>query len=76
MKSGTERYYFMLVEAFKAKGDEVWFFAMHDAENEPCYQSPYFVSYVCVNGGIKSKLKMVLHIAYEKGVITLIDASV
>ncbi|MGN0804710.1 MAG: glycosyltransferase family 4 protein [Candidatus Coproplasma sp.] len=66
MKGGSERYYFTLAEAFKARGDEVVFFAMHDAENEPCYQSPYFVSNVGVNGGIKSKLKMVLHIAYSK----------
>ena len=66
MKGGSERYYFTLANTFKKMGHEVIFFAMHDAKNEPCYQSPYFVSAVGVNGGIKSKLKMVLHISYSK----------
>lgn len=66
IKGGSERYYFTLAEAFRARGDEVIFFAMRDAKNEPCEQSPYFVSNVGVNGGIKRKLKMILHIAYSK----------
>ena len=67
MKGGSERYYFTLAEAFKAKGHDVIFFAMKDEEkNIPCEQEKYFVSNASVKGGIKSKLNMVLHIAYSK----------
>ena len=67
LKGGSERYYFTLAEAFKAKGHEVVFFAMKDEEkNIPCEQEKYFVSNASVKGGIKSKLNMVLHIAYSK----------
>lgn len=67
MKGGSERYYFTLAEAFKAKGHEVVFFAMKDEEkNIPCEQEKYFVSNASVKGGIKSKLNMVLHIAYSR----------
>lgn len=66
MKGGSERYYFTLAEAFKAYGHEVVFFAMQDEKNIPCEQSKYFVSNSSVDGGIKSKLNMVLHIAYSK----------
>lgn len=66
MKGGSERYYFTLAEAFKARGDEVIFFAMQDEKNISCEQEKYFVSNASVKGGIKSKLNMVLHIAYSK----------
>lgn len=66
MKGGSERYYFTLAETFKAHGHEVIFFAMQDEKNIPCEQEKYFVSNSSVGGGIKSKLNMVLHIAYSK----------
>lgn len=66
MKGGSERYYFTLAETFKSKGHDVVFFAMADEKNIPCEQSKYFVSNSSVGGGIKSKLNMVLHIAYSK----------
>jgi glycosyltransferase involved in cell wall biosynthesis len=66
-KGGSETYYFTVAEALKARGHEVVFFAMKDAEkNIPCEQEKYFVSNASVQGGIKSKLNMVLHIAYSK----------
>lgn len=66
-KGGSETYYFTLAEALKAKGHEVVFFAMKDEEkNIPCEQEEYFVSNASVQGGIKSKLNMVFHIAYSK----------
>lgn len=66
-KGGSETYYFTIAEALKARGHEVIFFAMQDEEkNIPCDQSPYFVSNASVNGGIKSRLNMLLHIAYSK----------
>lgn len=66
-KGGSETYYFTLAEALKAKGHEVIFFAMKDEENNiSCEQEKYFVSNASVQGGIKSKLNMVLHIAYSK----------
>lgn len=74
MKGGSERYYFTLAEAFKAKGHEVIFFAMQDEKNIPCEQSKYFVSNSSVGGGIKSKLNMVLHIAYSKEAYTKMKA--
>ncbi len=70
-KGGSETYYFTLAEALKAKGHEVIFFAMKDDEkNIPCEQEAYFVSNASVKGGIKSKLNMVLHIAYSKEAYT------
>lgn len=66
-KGGSETYYFTVAEALKARGHEVIFFAMQDDEkNIPCEQEKYFVSNSAVQGGIKSKLNMVLHIAYSK----------
>ena len=66
-KGGSETYYFTLAEALKAKGHEVIYFAMRDEEkNLPCEQDKYFVSHAAVQGGLKSKLNMVLHIAYSK----------
>ena len=66
MKGGSERYYFTLAEVLNAHGHEVVFFAMQDEKNIPCEQEKYFVSNSSVGGGIKSKLNMVLHIAYSK----------
>lgn len=66
-KGGSETYYFTLAEALKHRGHEVVFFAMEDPEkNLPCDQEKYFVSNASVNGGIKSKLNMVLHLTYSK----------
>ena len=66
-KGGSETYYFTLAEALKSRGHEVVFFAMKDEENNiPCEQENYFVSNASVKGGIKSKLNMILHIAYSK----------
>lgn len=66
-KGGSETYYFTLAEALQKKDHEVVFFAMQDEENNlPCEQEKYFVSNAAVKGGIKSKLNMVLHIAYSK----------
>lgn len=65
-KGGSETYYFTVAEALRQKGHEVIFFAMDDEKNLPCEQSEYFVSNASVSGGIKSKLNMVLHIAYSK----------
>lgn len=66
-KGGSETYYFTLAEALQKRGHEVVFFAMKDEEkNIPCGQEKYFVSNASVKGGIKSKLNMVLHIAYSK----------
>lgn len=65
-KGGSETYYFTLAEALKRRGHEVVFFAMRDENNLPCEQEPYFVSNASVSGGLKSKLNMVLHIAYSK----------
>ena len=66
MKGGSERYYFTLADAFKEKGHDVVFFAMKDEKNIACEQEKYFVNNSSVNGGIKSKLNMVLHISYSK----------
>lgn len=65
-KGGSETYYFTLAEALKAHGHEVVFFAMQDEKNIPCEQEGYFVSNAAVNGGIKSKLNMILHLTYSK----------
>lgn len=66
-KGGSETYYFTLAEALEKKGHEVIFFAMKDDEkNIPCGQEEYFVSNASVQGGIKSKMNMVLHMTYSK----------
>ncbi|MEF2838214.1 MAG: glycosyltransferase family 4 protein [Oscillospiraceae bacterium] len=65
-KGGSETYYFTLAEAMKAMGHEVIFFAMEDKKNIPCEQEEYFVSNASVNGGIKSKLKIILHLTYSR----------
>ena len=66
-KGGSETYYFNLADALRQQGHEVVFFAMQDAEkNIPCDQENYFVSNASVNGGIKSKLNMILHLTYSK----------
>ena len=66
-KGGSETYYFAIAEAFRKKGHDVVFFSMKDEKNNlPCEQEDYFVSNAAVKGGIKSKLNMVLHIAYSK----------
>lgn len=65
-KGGSETYYFTLADALREKGHEVVFFAMHDEKNTPCDQEKFFVSNASVNGGIKSKLNMLLHITYSK----------
>ena len=66
MKGGSEKYYFTLADIFKKQGHEVIFFAMNDEKNIECEQDKYFVSNSSKNGGIKSKLNMVLHIVYSK----------
>ena len=66
MKGGSERYYFTLAELLRSHGHEVSFFAMQDENNIPCPQEKYFVSNASVGGGLKSKLNMILHIAYSK----------
>lgn len=66
MKGGSERYYFTLADAFKAKGHDVIFFSMKDEKNINCKQEKYFVSNASIKGGFKSKLNMILHIAYSK----------
>ncbi len=66
-KGGSETYYFTVAEALKTRGHEVVFLAMKDDEkNIPCEQEKYFVSNSTVQGGVKSKLNMILHIAYSK----------
>ena len=65
-KGGSETYYFTLAEALQNCGHEVIFFAMQDEKNLPCAQENYFVSNASVNGGIKSKLNMLLHMTYSK----------
>lgn len=66
-KGGSETYYFTVADAFKKLGHDVVFLAMDDKEhNDSCDQEKYFVSNASVKGGIKSKLNMVLHIAYSK----------
>ncbi len=66
MKGGSEKYYFTLAQAFEKEGHEVVFFSMQDGKNLPCKQEKYFVSNSSVGGGIKSKINMVLHMAYSK----------
>lgn len=64
-KGGSETYYFTLAQALERRGHQVVFFSMKDTQNLPCSQESYFVSNASVGGGIKSKLNMVLHIAYS-----------
>lgn len=66
MKGGSERYYFTIAETLNKLGHNVIYFAMLDEKNIDCKQSKYFVSNASTNGGIKSKLNMVMHIAYSK----------
>lgn len=66
-KGGAETYYFALAEALKSHGHDVIFFSMKDPEhNLPCEQEKYFVSNASVKGPIKSRINMVVHIAYSK----------
>lgn len=66
-KGGSETYYFTLADALNQAGHEVIFFAMEDQEkNLPCDQAQYFVSNASVNGGIRSKLNMILHLTYSR----------
>ncbi len=66
-KGGSETYYFTVAEALRARGHEVIFFSMRDDEkNIPCEQEKYFVSNAATQGSIKSKLNMVIHIAYSR----------
>ncbi len=64
-KGGSETYYFTIAEALQAHHHEVIFFSMKDEKNLPCRQEKYFVSNASVNGGIKSRLNMIFHIAYS-----------
>lgn len=73
-KGGSETYYFTLAEALKARGHEVIFFAMQDEKNLSCEQEGYFVSNASVNGGMKSKLNMLLHMTYSKEAYTKMNA--
>lgn len=74
MKGGSERYYFTVAETLRRMGHEVVFFAMQDEKNVPCAQDKYFVSNASVRGGIRSKLNMVLHIAYSREAYKKIQA--
>ena len=65
MKGGSERYYFTLADLLRSRGHQVVFFAMQDEKNIPCAQEKYFVSNASIGGGLRSKLNMVLHIAYS-----------
>ena len=74
MKGGSERYYFTVAETLRRMGHEVVFFAMQDEKNVPCAQEKYFVSNASVRGGFRSKLNMVLHIAYSREAYKKIQA--
>lgn len=66
-KGGSETYYFSLAQALEQAGHQVIFFAMQDQEkNLLCEQDAYFVSNAAINGGIKSKLNMILHLTYSR----------
>ena len=61
-KGGSETYYFTLADALRACGHQVIFFSMQDeAHNLPCDQAPWFAPHVAVDGGVKAKVDMVLH---------------
>ena len=47
---------------------------MQDEKNLPCEQEGYFVSNASVNGGMKSKLNMLLHMTYSKEAYTKMKA--
>lgn len=66
-KGGSETYYFTLADALRACGHQVIFFSMQDeAHNLPCDQAPWFAPHVSVDGGVKAKVNMVLHMTYSK----------
>lgn len=65
-KGGSETYYFTIAQAFNHLGHSVCFFSMQDEKNIVCEQSKYFVSNSSVKGNVKSKLNMIMHIAYSK----------
>lgn len=44
LSGGVERYMFDLADLLASKGHEISYFAMADARNHPCRQSPYFVT--------------------------------
>lgn len=70
-KGGSETYYFTLADALRRCGHDVVFFAMQDAEkNLPSAQEEFFVSNASVNGSIKSKLNMILHLTYSREAYT------
>lgn len=66
-KGGSETYYFTLADALRACGHQVIFFSMQDEEhNLPCDQAAYFAPHVSVDGGVKAKVGMVLHMTYSR----------
>lgn len=65
-KGGSETYYFTLAETLEAMGHQVVFFSMEDERNLPCPQSPYFVSHVAAEGGLKNKLALVRRMNYSR----------
>lgn len=65
-KGGSETYYFTVSEALEARGHQVIFFAMKDDKNIHCDQEEFFVSNSSIQGDIKSKMNMALHIVYSK----------
>lgn len=65
-KGGAETYYFTLAEALRARGHKVIFFSMKDEKNVPCEQEKYFVSNASINGSIRSRINMVMRLAYSK----------
>lgn len=66
MRGGSEKYCFALSEALKDSGDETVFFAMKDEKNFPCSQEEFFIDNAGTSGGLKSKLKLVFNMAYNK----------
>lgn len=66
MRGGSEKYCFALSEALKDSGDETVFFAMKDEKNFPCPQEEFFIDNAGVSGGLKSKLRMVFNMTYNK----------
>lgn len=66
VRGGSETYYFSLAEALRKQGHDVVFFSMEDSRNVPCEQSGYFVSNRELKGNLKSKLNLLLHMAYSK----------
>lgn len=66
MRGGSEKYCFALSEALKDSGDETVFFAMKDEKNFPCPQEEFFIDNAGISGGLKSKLKLVFNMTYNK----------